>query len=425
MATRYFLVGLFFAWAARGEFVPEQMAKVGTNTVVNRSFAVTSNWFFAGGYVASNNRGFPQQAFVYARPRPGAGQAGQWIAPEGVTQEFGNSMAVSDGVLVVKDAGDTHFFRESNGEWKADGKIAAGELWAQRVGPVLIDHGLLISGSEVYRWPSREFVQTLNAPGVTGTPWSVARVGSQLAMSFAPEGVWSFDYDYEAGRFLEGMRLPQPADTTNTAFGASLASWMGSDLFVGAPLDNEKGTAAGAVYVYRKNNGWTPVQKLTAALGMAGDQFGSTVRADEKRIYIAAPLRNEAKQQAGAIFIYEMPGQRGVYAWLEKERITQRDGTDFARLGWAMGVYQRMIYASSRGQALALHPPPMKIMFSREGERALIFMPVDWDRIGTLESTDDLNATWQNQTVTENGLTLEATSTSPTRFFRMRMGPAF
>jgi hypothetical protein len=402
------------------------MEKIGTNTVVNRSFLVTSNWFFAGGYVASDNRGFPQ-AFVYARPRPGAGKAGQWIAPEGVSQEFGNSMAVSDGVLVVKDAGDTYFFRESNGEWKADGKIAAGELWGQRVGPVLIDHGFLISGSEVYRWPSREFVQTLNAPGVTGTPWSAVVVGSSLAMSFAPEGVWSFGYDFEAQRFSDGVRIRQPEDATNTAFGASLASWMGSDLFVGAPLDNTKGTAAGAVYVYRNMDpdGWRPVQKLTAALGMTGDQFGSTVRADEKRIYISAPLRNEAKQQAGAIFVYEMPGQRGVYSWLEKERITQHDGTDFGRLGFAMGVYQRMIYASSGGEALALHPPPMNIRFSRQGERALIFLPVDWDRIGTLESTDDLNATWQNQTVTESGTTLEATSTSARRFFRMRMGPAF
>jgi hypothetical protein len=158
---------------------------------------------------------------------------------------------------------------------------------------------------------------------------------------------------------------------------------------------------------------------------MAGDQFGSTVRADEKRIYIAAPLRNEAKQQAGAIFIYEMPGERGAYAWLEKERITQRDGMDFARLGEAMGVYQRMIYASSEGQAMAWHPPPMKIMFSREGERAWIFLPVDWDRIGILESTDDLSATWQNQTATQSGSILEATSTSARRFFRMRMGPAF
>jgi hypothetical protein len=295
------------------------------------------------------------------------------------------------------------------------------------VGPVLIDHGFLISGSEVYRWPSREFVQTLNAPGVTGAPWSVAVVGSAVAMSFAPEGVWSFGYDYEAQRFSDGVRISQPPDATNTAFGASLASWLVSDLFIGAPLDNAKGASAGAVYVYRSMDpdGWRPVQKLTAALGMAGDQFGSTVRADEKRIYIAAPLRNEAKQQAGAIFIYEMPGERGAYAWLEKERITQRDGMDFARLGEAMGVYQRMIYASSEGQAMAWHPPPMKIMFSREGERAWIFLPVDWDRIGILESTDDLNATWQNQTATQNGSTLEATSMSARRFFRMRMGPAF
>src|SRR5688500_1819235 len=102
MATRWVLVLWASCVAAWAEFVPDRMEQVGTNVVWGRPIIVSSNWFFAAGYVASGNRGQVEKAFVYARPRPGAGKAGQWIAPVEAGQEFGMSMAFEDGALIVK-----------------------------------------------------------------------------------------------------------------------------------------------------------------------------------------------------------------------------------------------------------------------------------------------------------------------------------
>jgi hypothetical protein len=103
--------------------------------------------------------------------------------------------------------------------------------------------------------------------------------------------------------FFKKVTNPDPGAGASQFFGASVAV-DGSTIVVGAPFDNDAGSRAGAVFI-RTNSGTTFNKVPNPDPGAGADQyFGESVAVDGSTIVVGAPLDNDAGTDAGAVFIH-------------------------------------------------------------------------------------------------------------------------
>ena len=90
----------------------------------------------------------------------------------------------------------------------------------------------------------------------------------------------------------------------NDTFGKSV-SVDGDTMFVGSE-NNEKGTDAGAAYIYERTNGtWTEVLKLTSPDASESDFFGHRVAVSGDVAVVTAVDEDQGGNNAGAAYVYE------------------------------------------------------------------------------------------------------------------------
>ncbi|NEP01202.1 MAG: hypothetical protein F6K58_21585 [Symploca sp. SIO2E9] len=77
---------------------------------------------------------------------------------------------------------------------------------------------------------------------------------------------------------------------------------------VGAKNEDEKGTHAGAVYIFQRDgDNWQQQAKLTGADREADDKFGFCVGISGDYTIVGAYLEDEKATQAGAAYIFQPP----------------------------------------------------------------------------------------------------------------------
>ena len=131
----------------------------------------------------------------------------------------------------------------------------------------------------------------------------------------AGSGSWANSY---GPPIIEGSGVSLSSSATNDGFGYSMAvSADESTIVVGAPLDDARGTDAGAVYVFTKpSGGWgsgtapTGV-KLVGSDTAAGDGFGESVAVsrDGSTIVVGAPNDDYSQLtvEAGKAYVFTKP----------------------------------------------------------------------------------------------------------------------
>ncbi|MBN2001011.1 right-handed parallel beta-helix repeat-containing protein [candidate division KSB1 bacterium] len=99
---------------------------------------------------------------------------------------------------------------------------------------------------------------------------------------------------------------------------------------VGAYNDNDKGKAAGAVYLYKlEGTGWRFIQKLTASDGAAGDNFGCSVSMTNQHVIVGAYGDDDEGSNAGAVYVFK-PTESG---WTQMTKLTASDGHEGDHIG--------------------------------------------------------------------------------------------
>lgn len=73
-----------------------------------------------------------------------------------------------------------------------------------------------------------------------------------------------------------------------------------------APGDSSAASAAGAVYLYARNNGWKMMRKLTAADARANDFFGKSIELAGPRLFVGADGDDDFGLDDGAVYEYEL-----------------------------------------------------------------------------------------------------------------------
>lgn len=121
----------------------------------------------------------------------------------------------------------------------------------------------------------------------------------------------------------------------DTGFGQSVALYQNKAV-IGAPLDDTKGTDAGAAYVFvRGTNGqWSQQQKLLASDGNAGDHFSENAVAIEGNTMVVGaygngiggdPLRGIPDDDRGAAYIFTHSSTDAGESWMQQAKLSQND----------------------------------------------------------------------------------------------------
>jgi len=196
----------------------------------------------------------------------------------------------------LEDCGEAFVFELNGGEWTQQARLVPDN---QVSGDQAFGFAVDIEGDRV----------------VVGAPWS--------------NDVYVFEY---AGGVWQRMQKIGPGEPTGL-FGSSLAL-VGNTLFIGAEWDDEVANDAGAVFVFRRDEGgiWRKHQKLTPSNSDAR-LFGTSVSASGNRVIVGA---RGGSFRIGRAYIFDRDEASGF--WTERAELAGSDGHANDGLGYAVDV---------------------------------------------------------------------------------------
>jgi FG-GAP repeat protein len=124
--------------------------------------------------------------------------------------------------------------------------------------------------------------------------------------------------------WTQTQKLTAAQGAAGDEFGQAIAI-SGATAVIGAGYSDQ---FQGAVYVFANLSGtWTEVQRLTASDGASGDQFGRAVAFDGTTLLVGAPARN-------AVYVFLNTGG----TWTETQQLTVGDAGQFPQFGFSLAV---------------------------------------------------------------------------------------
>ena len=232
--------------------------------------------------------------------------------------QFGSAVALSDKYALVgavghkangHSSGAAYIFERDKADWKEKVKLTASDAAeGDEFGSAVAIHGTtaLISSAQ----QSREHG--------SGTVYIFEKVGQD----------WREVSLFTSGA-VDASGLP-----SDDAYGHAVAVY-GSYALIGAYMDNERGTSAGAAYLLERQDGtWQVLRKLVAGDAAAFDQFGFTVALNDKYAFIGAFGHDDAATGAGAVYVYERDGS----TWTEETKLTASDAKEYDFFGSAIAL---------------------------------------------------------------------------------------
>jgi len=128
------------------------------------------------------------------------------------------------------------------------------------------------------------------------------------------------------GSWIKTQTFTSTDGAISDAFGTSVSmNAVGDYAIVGAVNDDDKGVDSGSVYVFtRSGDVWTQSSKLTAADGVAGDQFGRSVSLNSVATIalISAHQRDDNNLSgSGVVYYYTRSGA----TWTQQQKIYPSD----------------------------------------------------------------------------------------------------
>ena len=150
-----------------------------------------------------------------------------------------------------------------------------------------------------------------------------------------PGGGW-------AGSLTQTAKLTASDGAAVDIFGESVAV-SGDTVVVGAPRDDDNGSASGSAYVFVKpGGGWagslTQTAKLTASDGADGDQFGESVAVSGDTVVVGAQLNDDNGTSSGSAYVFVKPGGGWAGSLTQTAKLTASDGAAGDQFGWSVAV---------------------------------------------------------------------------------------
>ena len=160
------------------------------------------------------------------------------------------------------------------------------------------------------------------------------------------------------------QKLVADVATTADLFGDVVAIGNGL-VIVGAPGDDDGGSAAGATYVFRRDAlSWVQEAKLVADDAQAGDEFGVSVTIDGNTVAIGARLEDDRGNNAGAVYVFTRSGT----SWLSPPiKITAFDGEGSDQFGISVSLKNDLLLVGATGDDDAAIGAGASYLYSLQG----------------------------------------------------------
>jgi hypothetical protein len=165
--------------------------------------------------------------------------------------------------------------------------------------------------------------------------WSVALDGDTAVIGERGQLVHAYVW---SGTTWSSQGTLRPSDGSfQDEYGTAVAV-SGNIAVVGAFRDDAAGAEAGAAYVYvRTAAGWRPQGKLVGSDTAAGDEFGSAVDVDGDTVVIGAP--RAGADNRGAVYVFHREGA----TWTQDQKVVASDAQVGDQLGSAVAIDGRRL----------------------------------------------------------------------------------
>jgi N-acetylneuraminic acid mutarotase len=135
-------------------------------------------------------------------------------------------------------------------------------------------------------------------------------------------------------------KLLAPDGVADDLFGRAIAMY-GDYAVVGAYQDDDNGPNSGSAYIYNRNQGgtdaWGYVTKITASDGTNDDIFGRKMAMDGDYLIVGANGDDDKGSAAGAAYIFNR-NQGGADAWGQVSKLTASDGAASDNFGAQVSI---------------------------------------------------------------------------------------
>jgi len=280
-----------------------------------QSVAIDGDTAIVGARSADGISSGTGAAYIYERDGLFWNEVIKLTASDGSGNDsFGQSVAIDGDTILVgayrdddrgTDAGSAYIFENIGGVWTQTAKLLAPDGQADD----WFGYSVAISGE-------------------------TAIVGAYRDDDLGSDAGSAYVFEKINGTWTQTAKLLAPDGQAGDVFGWSVAI-DGGTILVGAFLDDDRGTDAGAVYVFQRLAGsWFFIDKLTASDGQANDAFGLSVAIDGDSAIIGAQSADRITFSTGAAYIFERVGN----TWIQAAKLTAPDGGSSDLFGKSVAI---------------------------------------------------------------------------------------
>ncbi len=148
-------------------------------------------------------------------------------------------------------------------------------------------------------------------------------------------GSWVFKQELEAGD-------AEPQDVLGTSVAVD-----GEWIIAGALGEDQEGMGAGAVYMFREDNGvWAEAQKLVSPMPNNQDAFGERVSISGTTAVVGARRNDDAGSGAGTAYVFEYDGA----SWQFEQQLIASDAGIGDEFAISIAIHDDVIVAGASGE---------------------------------------------------------------------------
>jgi len=174
-----------------------------------------------------------------------------------------------------------------------------------------------------------------------------SRFGTMKMLGFAGLMVVSwFGMDqvaYGQCEWEETQKLLAADGADGDNFGISVAI-SGNTAIIGSHGDDDNGSKSGSAYVFRYDGSdWGEESNLTASDGAAGDWFGYSVSIDDEVIVVGAHYNDDNGNNSGSAYVFRYDG----HGWVREATLLPSDGATNDWFGYSVSIAGNVIVVGS------------------------------------------------------------------------------
>jgi hypothetical protein len=294
--------------------------------------------------------------------------------------QFGISVSMADDTAVigaffgdgnVPDSGAAYVFvRDSSGEWNQQAKLTASDGaqydyfgYSVAISEDKIIVGAIQNDNEYGYVAGAAYVFVKNAMGgwieeakltaptdylgySVSVSGNTALVGANLDDEKGSNAGAVFVFTrLDNGQWVQQQKILASDGSATDYFGVSVAS-LGDSALIGAQFGDGNSYNTGAAYAFiRDSNGiWTEHQKIIAIDGNGTDWFGKSVALENDTAIIGAPFTDSLYSNSGSIYVFSKMSDG---LWAQQEKLQASDAGNFDRLGWSVALFEDTIIAGA------------------------------------------------------------------------------